>query len=84
MAAAICFARVSRAEPLPSSPRWTFAWAVVHANTLTVSTTRVPCWWALEITDVRSELVQPPQPVVFEPSGSFFRRLPARSAPTEK
>ena len=40
MAAAICLARVSRAEPLPSSARWTFAWAVVQANTLTVSTTR--------------------------------------------
>ncbi len=84
MAAAICLARVSRAEPLPSSARWTFAWAVVQAKTLTVSTTRVPCWWALEMTDVRLELVQPPQPVVFVPSGSFLRRLPARSAPTEK
>ena len=32
-----------RARPLlPRIARWTLAWLVVHANTLTVSTTRVP------------------------------------------
>jgi hypothetical protein len=30
------------------------------------------------------ELVQPPQPVVVEPSAFFLRRLPERSEPTLK
>jgi hypothetical protein len=34
--------------------------------------------------EVRRELVQPPQPVVVDPSVFFFRRLPFLSAPTLK
>ena len=69
---------------LPRSARWTRAWLLVHANTLTVSTTRVPLRWAALITGVMLELVQPPQPVVRVPSASRFLRLPLSVAPTEK
>ncbi len=60
------------------------AWACVQANTLAVSTTRVRCRCALEMTDVMLELVQPAQPVVRVPSALRLRRLPVPSAPTEK
>ena len=68
----------------PSSAFWTDASEVVQAKTLSVRTTRVPCAWALLMTDVMEELVQPPQPVVVVPSLFFLRRLPFASAPTEK
>ena len=83
-AAAVCLARLSLAVGLPSSAPWSWAWPVDHAITLIVSTTRVPLAWAALMIEVIFELVQPPQPVVGEPSESSFSRLPFLSAPTLK
>ena len=49
-----------------------------------VLTTRVRFEWAVLRMLVIRELVQPPQPVVREPSELRFKRLPRLSAPTEK
>ena len=83
-ALAIWRARFRRAVELPSSAPWVLAWLEVQAKTEIVSTTRVPFWWAALMMLVSRELVQPPQPVVTDPSLLRFSRLPARSAPTEK
>ena len=83
-AAAACRAKLRRAAEDPSRAFWTDACDVVQANTLRVSTTRVPRAWALLVTEVIELLVQPPHPVVFVPLLFFLRRLPFASAPTEK
>ena len=77
-------ARLRRALALPRSAFWTAAWPDVQAKTVSVSVTRLRFAWAALMIEVISELVQPAQPVVSEPSASRFFRLPFASAPTEK
>ena len=83
-AAAIWRARLARLAELPSSDRWRATPADVQAKLWTVSTTRAPLAWALFMTRVIAELVQPAQPTVVDPSLFFLWRSPLAATPTPK
>ena len=60
------------------------SWLAVQAKLCTVRTTRVRLVWAVLMTLVSLELVQPLQPTVVVPSLFFLTRAPVELAPTPK